>query len=124
MATHSNSDDPSLIVTRPSHAIVFANQQAGGGKPSKLLPKCEEVFRNHNVSAEIRFTANLDDLEVQAQNAIESGVKLLFALGGDGTLQGLVNAAFGHDVILGVIPAGGGNDFARALNLPRDPLEA
>jgi len=30
----------------------------------------------------------------------------------------------GHDVVLGVIPAGGGNDFARALNLPREPLAA
>jgi len=104
--------------------MVFANQQAGGGKPVKLLPECEQVFRQAGVTADIRITASLDDLEDQALKAVESGAKLLFAVGGDGTLQGLVNAAFGHDVVLGIVPAGGGNDFARALGLPQNPLEA
>jgi len=118
------SGDSGEFVTRLSHAIIFANRQAGGGKPVKLLSQCEQVFRQTGVAADIRITASLGDLEDQALKAIASGAKLLFAAGGDGTLQGLVNAAFGHDVVLGVVPAGGGNDFARALGLPRNPMEA
>jgi diacylglycerol kinase (ATP) len=46
-------------------------------------------------------------------------------LGGDGTFQALLNALAGApDVVLGVIPAGGGNDLAAAIGLPRDPLLA
>ena len=45
-------------------------------------------------------------------------------MGGDGTFQALVNASFGEEVLLGVIPAGGGNDFAAALGLPDDPVIA
>jgi diacylglycerol kinase (ATP) len=35
-----------------------------------------------------------------------------------------VNAAYGSGVVLGVLPAGGGNDFAAALGLPKDPVAA
>lgn len=35
-----------------------------------------------------------------------------------------MNAAYGADVILGVLPAGAGNDFAAGLRLPRDPVAA
>jgi len=124
MTSHPYSDDSSESATRESHAIVFGNQQAGGGKAAKLLSECKEVFRTCGISVDVRIPSSLDDLEAGALKAVESGEQLLFAVGGDGTLQGLVNAAFGHDVVLGVVPAGGGNDFARALGLPRDPVEA
>jgi diacylglycerol kinase (ATP) len=45
-------------------------------------------------------------------------------MGGDGTFQALANAAFGTDAVLGILPLGGGNDFAAALGLPDDPLKA
>jgi len=50
--------------------------------------------------------------------------RLLLAMGGDGTFQGLANAAFGSDILLGILPAGGGNDFAVALGLPKNPVAA
>lgn len=124
MTAHPNSDDFGPSVTRPSRAVVFANQQAGRGKPAGLLSQCERVFLERGISAEIRITSSLKDLEAQTLKAIDDGAKLLFAVGGDGTLQGLANAAFGRDVVLGVVPAGGGNDFARALGLPGDPIQA
>jgi diacylglycerol kinase (ATP) len=46
------------------------------------------------------------------------------AMGGDGTFQTLANAAFGAKVLLGVLPVGGGNDFASALGLPDDPMKS
>src|SRR5260370_23041445 len=70
------------------------------------------------------MTTSAVELESSAQNAIAQGKNALFAMGGDGTFQALANAAFGADVLLGVLPVGGGNDFAAALGLPGDPLIA
>jgi diacylglycerol kinase (ATP) len=51
---------------------------------------------------------------------------LVVVAGGDGTLHAVVNALSDriHDVRLGVIPMGTGNDFAGTLGMPEDPLDA
>jgi diacylglycerol kinase (ATP) len=124
MTLQFNSDSADQIVARLERAFVFANMQAGGGKAGKLINQLEQTFRNHRVTPKIRTAPSSNDMETHVKEAIHGGAKLLFAVGGDGTLQCLVNAAFGHDVILGIIPAGGGNDFAHALGLPDDPITA
>jgi len=76
------------------------------------------------MQAQFVMTNSASELESCAQAAISQGEQLLFAMGGDGTFQSLVNASFGADVVLGILPIGGGNDFALALGLPSEPLEA
>jgi len=105
-------------------AIVYVNPAAGSGSGISCLPRIRKAFAAASVSAEFILVGSAKDLELNALAAIDSGIRLLFALGGDGTFQGLANAAFGADVILGVLPAGGGNDFAAGLNLPEDPVAA
>jgi diacylglycerol kinase (ATP) len=73
---------------------------------------------------EFHPTENAEDLEKCAKQAIRGGRRVLLAMGGDGTFHALLNAATGADVVLGVIPTGGGNDIAATLGLPRDPLLA
>jgi YegS/Rv2252/BmrU family lipid kinase len=82
------------------------------------------VFEAASLHAEFIFIESAGDLESHALAAINGGQRLLLAFGGDGTFQALVNAAYGSDAILGVLPAGGGNDFAVALQLPKDPVAA
>jgi len=83
----------------------------------------QEQFAARSFPAEFVVPGSGKELEAGARAAIANGRHLLLALGGDGTFQGLANATFGADVVLGVLPAGGGNDLARALGLPGD-LEA
>lgn len=104
--------------------VVFVNPVAGGGRAGTCLPQVRGVFETASVPAEFIITANSKEFESTALAAINDGKRLLFALGGDGTFQGLVNAAYGADVVVGVVPAGGGNDFAAALQLPEDPVAA
>jgi len=105
-------------------AVVYVNPAAGHGRTLSCLPRIRKVFEAASVPAEFISVGSAKDLESYALAAIKSGKRLLFALGGDGTFQELVNAAYGSDVVLGVLPAGGGNDFAAALQLPQEPVAA
>ncbi len=104
--------------------IVFVNSAAGGGRARVCLPRIQEVFKSLRIQAQFVTTNSASELESCAHNEILRGQHLLFAMGGDGTFQALVNASFGADVVLGVLPIGGGNDFASAVGLPSDPAEA
>lgn len=105
-------------------ATVYVNPRAGGGRAGKYLAAIQQVFTESSLTANFVQTESSESLEANARDAMDAGCRLLFAVGGDGTLQALVNAAYGSDVVLGVVPAGGGNDFAAALGLPRDPVLA
>ena len=111
-------------ISREIPALVFVNPVAGAGRAGAHLLRIRELFESEKIRAEFVLTESAADLESRARDTIAGGRKLLFAMGGDGTFQGLVNAAFGSDALLGVLPAGGGNDFASALGLPKDPIAA
>ena len=115
--------DTSFVSSLPQ-TVVFVNPTAGGGRGRACLPRIRRVFEAASLPAEFIFVRSTGDLESKALDAINCGKQLLFALGGDGTFQGLVNAAYGSEVILGVLPAGGGNDFAAGLQFPEDPVAA
>lgn len=79
--------------------------------------------------------ASAVDLDVQATKqrghathivagAVHEGVDAVFALGGDGTANEVLQALAGTDVRLGIIPGGGANVLARALGLPNDAVAA
>jgi diacylglycerol kinase (ATP) len=59
-----------------------------------------------------------------ARRAVDGGVDVLIALGGDGMAHIAVQACAGSATALGVVPAGTGNDLARALSVPAEPLAA
>jgi diacylglycerol kinase (ATP) len=111
-------------ILRESSVTVFVNSIAGGGRSRSCLLPIQKLFESFHVDAQFVMTNCAAELEASAQDAISHGQRRLFAMGGDGTFQALANAAFGADVVLGVLPVGGGNDFASALGLPGDPVKA
>lgn len=83
------------------------------------------MARQRSWPARFCITNSPDDLADKARSAVAVGQRRLLVLGGDGTFQVLLNAVFGcRDLIVGMIPAGGGNDVATALGLPNHPLHA
>lgn len=76
--------------------------------------------------AETRARGHATEL---AHQAVQDGVEYVVALGGDGTLNEVVNGLLadgpGEQVpILGIVPGGCANVLARTLGLPTDPVEA
>jgi diacylglycerol kinase (ATP) len=113
-----------LIVSRAHPALIFVNPSAGEGKAIRFLPRIRRVFEEFNIPAEFLQTNTAQELATLARKAVSEGRKLLIVMGGDGTFQELVNATYGADVLLGVLPLGGGNDFAAAVGLPKTPVDA
>src|SRR2546425_5598226 len=116
------ADSPRVSRDRPT--LVFVNTAAGGRRGCACALRIRNLFRELRFPAEFLVTKNSEEIQSNVRQAIANKCKLLLAMGGDGTFQGLVNAAFGEDVVLGILPTGGGNDFAAALGLPGDPVIA
>jgi len=107
-----------------SPALILVNPEAGAGRAKKVRASIESYFKSQNFAAEFRAPSNLLAFEKAAREACVHGKRLVVALGGDGTVQALANAALGTSAVLGLLPAGGGNDFATSLGLPNDPVDA
>lgn len=119
-----NDRAETLGVLREFGVMVFVNSAAGRGRARAYLRQIQKLFESFQIQAQFVTTSSAAELERSAQNVISQRRSALFAMGGDGTFQALANAAFGTDALLGIIPLGGGNDFAAALGLPDDPVQA
>ena len=104
--------------------LVFVNRAAGRRRARSHLLQLRTLFESRGVSIQFVETSGAAELESAARSAVEQNHRVLLALGGDGTLQALVNGVYGSDVMIGILPAGGGNDFAAALGLPNNLVSA
>jgi len=98
-------------------AIVFVNPCAGGGKAGRRIADARAEFARHNFEVRFIEAMSTEEFRTKVRAAVAEGCKTLVAMGGDGTLQLLVRETIGHDASIGVIPVGGGNDFAAALGI-------
>jgi lipid kinase YegS len=71
-----------------------------------------------------RVTFEVGDAASFAREAVEAGCSAVVAVGGDGTVNEVLNGLAGHDVPLGIVPLGTANDFARQVGIPEDAEHA
>lgn len=69
-------------------------------------------------TVDARAVEDPKDLEPTVRALLAAKPDLLILGGGDGTISGLVDLMVGHDVMLGVLPLGTANSFARSLGIP------
>ena len=99
--------------------LVIVNPAAGRGKALKALPKIEAALKEMGLSHELARTEAPDHATVLAQEAAKAGYDIVACVGGDGTVSETGRGLIGTNTALALLPAGTGNDFARALGLHR-----
>ena len=101
---------------------VLLNPSAGRGRGARLGPQIAQLAaRSALVLEESKSAA---DLSERAARAAAEGVDRLLVVGGDGTWHHVANALAGSPTALAPIPLGTGNDLARELGYPLDPVAA
>jgi YegS/Rv2252/BmrU family lipid kinase len=102
---------------------VIVNPVAGGGRAGRALPAVQAELHRLGLDHHVQATLNLDHARTLARDAIEAG-EIAVAFGGDGLIGAVAGALRHSDGVLGVLPGGRGNDFARSLSIPVDAVSA
>jgi YegS/Rv2252/BmrU family lipid kinase len=102
---------------------VIVNPTAGGGRAGRALPAVQETLSRLGLEHHVERTSSLEHARKLARAAIATG-ETAVAFGGDGIISAVAEALRHTDSLLGVLPGGRGNDFARTLGIPLDPCQA
>lgn len=103
---------------------VILNPKAGSGKSLRMWPRLEPLFEEQLGPVETLFTAAPGHATQLARDAVEGGADLVVAIGGDGTLNEVVNGLLASReplakrAALGLCPLGTGGDFRRSALIP------
>lgn len=106
------------------HFIVNPHSRSGLGQ--SVWNELESVLKNKNISYTVYFTKyQKHATDIARKITSGDGEHIVVALGGDGTVNEVINGICNYDRnLFGYIPIGSSNDFARSLKLPTEPTEA
>jgi len=104
---------------------LIVNRSAGHGRCGQKYTFVAEYFKTAGLTFTPLFTDGPGHATALAKQAVQEGYEAVVSMGGDGTLNEVINGLACSSAILGFIPAGSGNDFVRTLGLkPHDILTA
>ncbi len=107
-------------------ARIIYNPTSGREVFKKHLPEVLEKLEVAGYETSCHATTCEGDATIAAKNAVERGFDIIIAVGGDGTLNEVVSGVspFEKRPKVGLIPMGTTNDFARAVHIPRNIVDA
>ena len=99
---------------------LISNRVAGSGSAGAYIDRVKALMENRGVDFEIRETQYPGHATELAKAAVDEGFDVIVAVGGDGTLRETALSVVHTDRVLGLLPCGTGNDYARPLGIPTD----
>ena len=118
-------------VPTPINPLIIVNPIAGNGRSHGLTPRIERWLADRAVTARVMETRERGHAERLAATAGDLGHDRVVVVGGDGTIQEVVNGLLADGrgsgdarPVMGLVPGGTGNDLVRDLLLPLEPLSA
>ena len=110
--------------------LVIVNPNAGRQKGIKDWENISNLLKKYSIEFEHRFTERKRHAIELTREAIRQGFRKILVVGGDGTMNEVINGVFSQDtcssveVTLGMITVGTGNDWGRMFGIPHDYEEA
>lgn len=110
--------------------LAIFNPVSGGGKATKDRSKILAALDSHKIQYKIVETREPGDAIRSSKEAIEAGYRKILGIGGDGTVNEIVNGIYSQtaakptDVVFAFIPVGTGNDWVRTIGIPTDYVGA
>jgi YegS/Rv2252/BmrU family lipid kinase len=102
---------------------LLVNPASAHGRTLKLLPTIEQELDERRIPFRVERTRGLEDGTERALRAVEAD-EIPVVISGDGLVGAVGGAMAGAETPLGIIPGGRGNDLARVLGIPDDPVGA
>lgn len=103
---------------------LIVNPSAGGGKAGRVLADVLVALQGHGLRVRSELTRDLAHARELAREACVAG-ETVVCLSGDGMVGAVADVLREFPAaLLGVLPGGRGNDLARVLGIPADPVEA
>lgn len=94
------------------------------GKREPILPVINEGFKDSGIEWDVSVTkAAGDDLKM-AREAVKKGIDILAVYGGDGTVQGVLEAVIESKLPLAILPGGTANVMSKELGIPQELMQA
>lgn len=101
--------------------VFIVNPTAGSGRALKVSNNIKKVCEEENLDYEIIFTNKVGEA-TKIVKKMKNEKNIIYSVGGDGTLNEVLNGIMGSKNMLGVLPAGSGNDFYRTLEKIDDEM--
>lgn len=102
---------------------LLVNPASAHGRTLRLLPAIEQELDERRIAFRVERTRGLEDGVERALQAVEAE-EVPVVISGDGLVGAIGGAMAGSETPLGIVPGGRGNDLARVLGIPDDPLGA
>lgn len=115
------------MTAAPQPWLAIVNPTSGRARSGEVWPRVASALEAKGVALDTVLTTGPGDGRVIARRAVAEGRRRFLAVGGDGSVNDVLNGLMaialpaGDAVTLAPIPLGTGNDWARALGMPRDP---
>ncbi len=108
---------------KPKYAKIIVNPVAGAGRTRREWPRIMNLFKEHGLRFEHDITEAPGHAIELARAAANNGYDLIVSVGGDGTVNEVVNGLYASGNIagtaLGIISTGTGSDYIRTVGIPR-----
>jgi YegS/Rv2252/BmrU family lipid kinase len=101
----------------PGRILIIANPISGRGKSSRRAARIARLLQERGCTVDLRSTVRAGDAVRLAGDA--AGCAAVVAVGGDGTINEVLNGLPTHAPPLGIVPTGTANVMAKELGLPR-----
>ena len=102
-----------------SKYFFIVNPTSGRGKGLQFGKRLEDRLGQLSLDYDLAYTEKpLHASDIAAEKAQK--FEVIVVVGGDGTLNEVVNGIHGTNAVLGILPVGSGNDFVRAVPIPVD----